>query len=60
MGEFCCSVTCHTTRWLLSDFDKVAPSSTTSAGGSLSVSPATKGNFKLLQQITVVLKVHLV
>ena len=35
--------TCQTTRWLLSDLAKDAPSSTTSAGVSLSVSP-TKDN----------------
>lgn len=52
MGEFCCSVTCHTTRWLLSDFDKAAPSSTTSAGGSLSVSPEIKWYFKCKEQVS--------
>ena len=50
---FCCwSVTCHTTRWLRSLLDSVAglePSSTTSAGWSVSVSPEKKGLVSLVQ-----------
>jgi len=44
--------TCHTTRWLLSPFESpcVVPSSTTSAGESVSVSPEKHKDFQMFTE----------